>query len=79
MLYTDDLIDNLVVDRLSSNGMHKLSYVSGREGVEIDGMRMTESVPFQVVYDKNEKSFKWNAIEINSEGRTDLVIYTYSL
>lgn len=79
VLYTDDLIDNLVVDRLSSNGMHKLSYVSGREGVEIDGMRMTESVPFQVVYDKNEKSFKWNAIEINSEGRTDLVIYTYSL
>lgn len=79
ILYTDDLIDNLPIDRLSSDGMHKLSYVTGQKGVIIDGVKMTESVPFQVVYDKNDKCFRWNAIEVTPEGKTDLVIYTYSL
>lgn len=79
VLYTDDLIDNLAIDKYSSDGMHKLSYVSGKEGVEIDGVRVTESVPFQVVYDKKDKCFRWNAIEITKEGKTDLVIYKYSL
>ena len=79
VLYTDDLIDNLPIDRFSADGMHKLSYVTGRKGVEIDGVKMTESVPFQVVFDKNEKCFRWNAIETTIEGKTDLVIYTYSL
>ena len=79
ILYTDDLIDNLHIDKFSPDGMHKLSYVTGKKGVEIDGVRMTESVPFQVVFDKNEKCFKWNAIETTIEGKTDLVIYSYSL
>jgi len=79
VFYMDDLIDNLAVDKFSSDGMHKLSYVSGRAGVEIDGVRLTESVPFQVYFDKDNKCFKWNAIEVNKEGKTDLVVYTYSL
>ena len=33
----------------------------------------------KVVFDKNEKCFRWNAIETTIEGKTDLVIYTYSL
>ena len=77
--YADDLIDNLPIDKFSTDGAHKLSYVTGQNGVVIDGVRMAESVPFQVVYDKNEKCFRWNAIEVNREGRKDLVIYTYSL
>lgn len=79
VLYTDDLIDNLAIDKYSSDGMHKLSYVSGKAGVEIDGVRVAESVPFQVVYDKKDKCFKWNAIETSMEGKTELVIYKYSL
>ncbi len=79
VLYTDDLIDNLRIDKFSTDGMHKLSYVTGRKGVEIDGVKMTESVPFQVVFDKNEKCFKWNAIETTREGKTDLVVYSYPL
>lgn len=79
VMYPEDLIDNLPIDRFSSDGMHKLSYVTGQGGVEIDGVRMTESVPFQVIYDKNEKCFRWNAIEVTREGKRDLVIYTYPL
>ena len=79
ILYTDDLIDNLAIDKYSYDGMHKLSYVTGQKGVEIDGVQVTKSVPFQVVYDKEEKCFRWNAIETNKEGKTDLVIYKYSL
>ena len=78
VLYTDDLIDNLSIDRMSPDGKHKLSYVTGRKGVTIDGMMMTESVPFQVVYEKDNKCFKWNAIEKNSKGQTELVVYKYS-
>ena len=77
--YADDLIDNLIIDRCSADGKHKLSYVSGQEGVEIDGVRVAESVPFQVVYDKKDNCFRWNAIETNGEGKTDLVIYKYKL
>ena len=77
--YTDDMIDNLTIERLSTDGMHKLTHVTGREGVEIDGIRLTKSVPFQVVFDKNNNCFRWNAIEVNKVGKTDLVLYTYSL
>ncbi|MCR5658351.1 MAG: hypothetical protein K6G25_03390 [Bacteroidales bacterium] len=79
VFYPEDLIDNLPIDKFSADGMHKLSYVTGQKGVEIDGVRMTESVPFQVFFDKNDKCFRWNAIEVNREGKTDLVVYTYSL
>ena len=78
VLYTDDLIENLPIDRLSPDGKHKLSYVTGRKGVIIDGMMMTESAPFQVVYEKENKCFRWNAIEKNSKGQTELVVYKYS-
>ena len=73
------MIDNLTIERLSTDGMHKLTHVTGREGVEIDGIRLTKSVPFQVVFDKNNNCFRWNAIEVNKVGKTDLVLYTYSL
>lgn len=79
VLYTDDLIDNLSIDRLSPDGKHKLSYVSGRKGIEIDGVVVAESVPFQVIYDKEYKCFRWNAIEKNTKGQTELVVYKYSL
>ena len=77
--YADDLIDNLPMEKFSSDGAHKLSYVTGQKGVEIDGVRLTESVPFQVIYDKSEKCFRWNAIEVTPEGKRDLVIYSYQL
>lgn len=77
--YNDDLIDHLAIDLYSSNGKHKLSYVSGRKGVEIDGVRVSESAPFQVVYDKKGKCFRWNAVETSDAGKTDLVLYKYSL
>ena len=79
ILYMDDLIDNLAIEKYSFNGMHKLSYVTGQKGVEIDGVKVTNSIPFQVVYDKENKCFRWNAIETNKEGKTDLVIYRYAL
>ena len=79
ILYTDDLIDNLAIEKYSFNGMHKLSYVTGQKGVEIDGVKVTNTIPFQVVYDKENKCFRWNAIETNKEGKTDLVIYKYAL
>ena len=79
VLYSDDLIDNLVIDKYSADGMHKLSYVCGKEGVEIDGKLLTVSIPFQVVFDKPHNCFKWNAIETNDNGKTDLVVYRYYL
>ena len=79
VVYTDDLIDNLSIDRLSPDGRHKLSYVTGRKGVKIDGVTVAESVPFQVVYDKEYKCFRWNAIEKSNQGKTELVVYRYSL
>ena len=78
VVYTDDLIDNLSIERMSPDGKHKMSYVTGRKGVTIDGVMMTESVPFQVVYDKEAKCFRWNAIEKNSKGLTELVVYKYA-
>lgn len=79
VLYTDDLIEDLVIDRVTPDGLHRLTYTTGREGVVIDGVRVTQTIPYQVIYDKNEKCFKWNSIEVNKEGKTDLLIYTYSL
>lgn len=77
--YADDTIGNIAIDRFSADGMHKLSYVNGKEGVVIDGVKWTESVPFQVIYDKNNNCFRWNAIEVNKEGKTDLVLYKYNI
>lgn len=79
VFYADDKASNLVIDKFSTDGMHKLTYVDGKEGVEIDGVKMTESVPFQVVFDKNSNCFRWNAIEVNKEGKTDLVLYKYNI
>ena len=77
--YADDKVGNLPIDRFSADGMHRLSYVNGKEGVIIDGVKLTESVPFQVIYDKNNNCFRWNAIEVNKEGKTDLVLYRYNI
>lgn len=79
VLYPEDVIEGLVIDKFSSDGMHKLTYTVGREGLVIDDVRLMQTVPYQVVYDKAEKCFIWNSIEINKEGKTDLVIYKYSL
>jgi hypothetical protein len=77
--YADDTIGNITVDRFSADGKHKLSYVNGKEGVVIDGVKLTESIPFQVIYDKKNNCFRWNAIEVNKEGKTDLVLYRYNI
>ena len=76
--YEDDRIDGMNV-KLTSNNKHTLEFVSGQGGVTIDGARRVASVPFQVYYDSKHGFFRWNSIEPNREGKTDLVIYKYHL
>lgn len=76
--YEDDRIDGMNM-RLASNDKHTLEYVTGRGGVTIDGARRVGSVPFQVYYDSKHGFFRWNSIESNREGKTELVIYKYHL
>lgn len=76
--YEDDRIDGMNV-KLTSNGKHTLEFVTGQGGVTIDGERKVGSVPFQVYYDSKRGYFRWNSIESNREGKTDLVIYKYHL
>ena len=79
VFYADDTIGDLEVDMFSADGKHKLTYVNGKEGVTVDGTKVAESLPFQVVYDKNNNCFRWNAIEVNKESKTDLVLYRYRI
>lgn len=76
--YPDGEQNGRVVNVQSENGRHKLSYQKGVPGVEIDGKRMTESVPCQAFMDEKNNCFVWNAIEKNGE-KTELVIYKYFL
>lgn len=76
--YEDDRIDGMNV-RLTSNDKHILEFVTGQGGVTIDGARRVASVPFQVYYDSKHDFFRWNSIEYNREGKTELVIYKYHL
>lgn len=77
--YKDDNIKGQKITITSNDGTNKLSYVNGKAGVEINGEQMTSSVPFQVFFDKINNCFSWNAIEINPQGITELVVYRYSL
>ena len=74
--YEDDRIDGMNV-KIVSSGNHTLEYVKGQSGLTIDGKRRTESVPFQVFLDAKHNCFRWNCIEHNREGKTELVIYKY--
>ena len=76
--YEDDRIDGMHV-RITSNDKHVLEYVTGHGGVIIDGVRRIAEVPFQVYYDSKHNYFRWNCIESNREGKTELVIYKYHL
>lgn len=76
--YEDDRIDGMNV-KITSNDKHTLEFVTGKEGVTIDGARRVSSVPFQVYYDSKHGYFRWNSIESNREGKTNLVIYKYHL
>lgn len=60
----------------SADGKHKLSYQKGQPYVEIDGQKLTHSVPCSAVYDERMHAFIWNAIE-EVNGKTELVIYKY--
>jgi len=76
--YEDDRIDGMNV-KIVSNDRHTLEYVTGRNGVKIDDVRIIETVPFQVYYDSKHSFFRWNCIESNREGKTELVIYKYHI
>ena len=76
--YEDDRLDGMNV-RITSNDKHVLEYVAGQGGVTIDGERSVGAVPFQVYYDSQHGFFRWNCIEPNKEGKTELVIYKYHL
>lgn len=76
--YEDDRIDGMNV-KITSNDKHTLEFVTGQGGVTIDGARRVTSVPFQVYYDSKHGYFRWNSIESNREGKTDLVVYKYHL
>lgn len=77
--YKDDNIKGQKITITSKDGLNKFSYVNGEEGVEINGLQMTNSVPFQVRFDKYNNCFVWNAIEINHKGTTELVVYRYNI
>lgn len=74
--YVDDMIENMTV-RIIEEDLPRLSYVVGKKGVIINGIRLTESVPFQVVVDKVNNCFRWNAIETKPDGKIELVVYKY--
>lgn len=78
VLYSSDATDGQLITVFSNDGKHKLTYRRGLSGVEIDGVKITETVPCYAVYDVHNKSFLWNAIE-NADGRTELVIYRYAI
>lgn len=77
--YKADNIKGQKITITSKDGLNKLYYVNGEEGVEINGQPFTNSVPFQVRFDKFNNCFVWNAIEHNQQGCTELVIYRYYL
>ena len=60
----------------SSDGKHKLSYQVNQPYVEIDGQRLTHSVPCAAAYDERTHAFIWNALE-EVNGKIELVIYKY--
>lgn len=60
----------------SSDGKHKLSYQMNQPFVEIDGQKLTHSVPCAAVYDERTHAFIWNALE-EVNGKIELVIYKY--
>lgn len=69
-------INDRPVTLLSNDGMHKMTYQKDKQGVEIDGKKLTESVPCYAILDEQSKCFVWNAIEKKDEG-IELVIYKY--
>lgn len=76
--YPDGLINDRAVTLLSNDGRHKMTYQKDKQGVEIDGVKLTESAPCFAILDEKNKCFIWNAIEKNGE-ETELVIYKYSI
>lgn len=76
--YSSEATDGQPITVFSSDGKHKLTYRRGTSPVEIDGVKIAESVPCYAVYDAHNKSFLWNAIEKN-DGRTELVLYRYAI
>lgn len=76
--YEADRIDGMKI-KISSNNHHVLEYVTGSPGLSIDGQWIINSIPYQVVYDTKHNCFRWNCIEPNREGKTELVIYRYHM
>jgi hypothetical protein len=76
--YEADRIDGMDI-KITSNNKHILKYVTGEPGLSIDGKRIIETTPFQVIYDSKHNFFRWNCIEPNKKGKTELVIYKYYL
>lgn len=76
--FESDRMEGLNV-RIVPDNKHFLEYVVGEEGLWIDGKQVITTEPFQVVYDLKHNCFRWNCIEPNKEGKTELVIYKYYL
>jgi hypothetical protein len=65
-----------VVQVVSPNGEHKLTYRRGVPSVEIDGVKVADSEPCYAIFDERNNAFVWNAIE-SFDMKTELVIYRY--
>lgn len=69
---------NRIIQVLSDNGDHKLTYSRGVKSVEIDGVKVAETEPCYAVYDQRNNAFIWNAVEMR-DMKTELVVYRYTM
>jgi len=78
VFYPGCSMNDRLVTLLSNDGMHKMTYQKDKQGVEIDGIKLTESYPCYAIFDEQNKCFVWNAIEERGE-EIELVIYKFSV
>ena len=69
---------NRIIQVLSDDGDHKLTYRRGVKSVEIDGVKVAETEPCYAVYDQRNNAFIWNTVEVR-DMKTELVVYRYTL
>ena len=69
---------NRLIQVLSDDGAHRLTYRRGVQSVEIDGVKVAETEPCYAVYDQRNNAFIWNAVEVR-DMKTELVVYRYTV
>lgn len=77
-VYYPDDESNRIIQVLSDDGDHKLTYRRGVKSVEIDGVKVAETEPCYAVYDQRNNAFIWNTVEVR-DMKTELVVYRYTL